>query len=228
MKCLSFDIWNTLLDLGKLYSLIAEELSGILVKNKEEIERGLLRAYQRALELRLEKAFKSPILDSAKVFAEELNITEESLFRGLVRAVMRPEVGSMAFRDVKDALIKLKEQNIKMGLLGNIMFWPGMVTRFILERNGLLEFFDATIFSDEAGVQKPDKAAFELLAEKLGCRVNEIVHIGDSLENDFAGALMSGATAILIKRDAPTSLSIGKKAYIIRSLGEVPAIISKL
>jgi putative hydrolase of the HAD superfamily len=228
LKCLSFDIWNTLLDLGKLYSLIAEELSEITERRKEEMEAGLKSAYQKALSLRLEGAFRSPILDSARVFASELNITEEELFRALVRAVMRAETGEMVFGDVHRALDELNAMNIKMGLLGNVMFWPGMVTRIILEKNGILRYFHSTIFSDESGVQKPDRAAFELLANRLECRLEEMVHVGDSLENDLAGALISGASAILIKRDSPASFSIGKRAFVVRTLTEIPGLLSKL
>jgi len=228
MKCVSFDIWNTLLDLGSFYSLIAEELSAILGKERSETEGALLRAYRRAYGLRLEKAFKNPILDSAGLFAEELQVSTEDLFRALVKAVSRKEAEKMAFEDAREAVEGLHEKGIRMGLLGNVMFWPGMITRLILERNGLLRFFQASLFSDEAGVQKPDKEAFELLANKLGCRLEELIHVGDSLENDLAGAVMAGAAAVLVRRDSPASFSIGKRAFVIRSLAELPQLVPQL
>ncbi|MEM3285266.1 MAG: hypothetical protein QXP23_02515, partial [Fervidicoccaceae archaeon] len=62
MKCLSFDIWNTLLDLEKLYSLLSEEISESYSRDANEVRDLLLSAYRKALALRLEGAFRSPIL----------------------------------------------------------------------------------------------------------------------------------------------------------------------
>lgn len=228
MKCISFDIWNTLLDLGKLYRLVAVELSNITGKSEQDLELGLAEAYKKALQLRLEGSFKNPIIDSAGIFASALGISIDSLFRALVRAIMREEIGKIAFEDAREALEQLSKHDIDVGALGNVMFWPGMVTRYILEKNGLLSYLHATIFTDELGVQKPDRAAFELISDKLGCSTSQLVHVGDSLENDFAGALLSGASAILVKRDLEKSIAISKKAYIVNSLTEIPQILPLL
>ncbi|MEM0060825.1 MAG: HAD family hydrolase [Fervidicoccaceae archaeon] len=228
MKCLSFDIWNTLLDLEKLYSLLSEEISESYSRDANEVRDLLLSAYRKALALRLEGAFRSPILDSAAVFSKELGMSEEELFRAFVRILRKREIEDLAFEDAKIAVRELKGLGYRMGLLGNVMFWPGMVTRYILERNDLLEYFDASLFSDEAGVQKPDKRAFEAIAERLNCKVEDLVHIGDSLENDLAGALLSGVSAVLIRREVERAIHIGKKAVIVRALTELPQILSKL
>ena len=46
---------------------------------------------------------------------------------------------------------------------------------------GLDELFDYVVTSEEAGMDKPHKSAFELAIKKLNCRPEKIIMIGDDL-----------------------------------------------
>lgn len=50
--------------------------------------------------------------------------------------------------------------------------------------------------SDDLGVSKPDKKIFEYVQEKLGASANEIIYIGDHLDNDILGAIENQWNAI--------------------------------
>ena len=60
-----------------------------------------------------------------------------------------------------------------------------------LDGLGLLEHFDAVVTSAEAGVPKPDPAAFLLALERLGVAASRALHIGDE-DADERGASAAG------------------------------------
>lgn len=51
------------------------------------------------------------------------------------------------------------------------------------------------------GVEKPDSRIFHEAARQLGVKPECVVHIGDSPEEDVAGAVAAGFGAILIDRE---------------------------
>ncbi|ADI31856.1 HAD family hydrolase [Staphylothermus hellenicus] len=226
IKLVSFDIWKTLLDTMKFYQLISEKLSSQTGKPIENVHEELINAYNAAIEARLKGLFKKPVYDSAKFFAEKLGISIDDLFKATVQAILDERIKNIRFPDSEQALKELKSRNLKIAFLGNVLFWPGMATRIILEQNKLLKYADITLFGDEIGVQKPDKEVFKILADLANCKVDEILHVGDSLVNDFAGALIAGTRAALIKREMKNEIIIlNNKAYIINSLMKVPEIV---
>lgn len=229
IKLVSFDIWKTLMDLNIFYEVIAEKLAITTGKPHQEIASKIKEAYKAALEARLRGEFKRPVYDAALFFARYMGISVEHLFIATAETVFDERIGNMAYPDAEPALKMIKEKGIKIAYLGNVMFWPGVVTRILLHRNNLLKYADITFFGDEIGVQKPEKKIFQLLAETARCQISEILHVGDSPENDFAGALLAGANAVLIKRDIEENIVvISEKAYIVEKLTLVPEIIERI
>jgi len=224
----SFDIWNTLLNLQSFYRAIADALAKITHRDSDKLYRSILDVYRDALRLRLEGEFKRIILDSAEFFASRLGVSAEELFRAVVEAADSVDASSLIYGDVVDALKKIRTMGIKMAVIGNVMFWPGMITRLLLKRGGILEYFDATVFSDEVGYSKPSREIFEYTAKKLGITVHELVHVGDSVENDLAGAIFAGAVAVLINRNSTIDiLQIGRRAYLINDLRRIVDILKQ-
>jgi putative hydrolase of the HAD superfamily len=67
----------------------------------------------------------------------------------------------------------------------------------------ILQFFDATIFSDEAGCRKPDKRIFQAAVAELGSTPERMIHIGDDPEADIWGAKQFGMRALLFDYPVP-------------------------
>ncbi|CAM4103859.1 putative hydrolase of the HAD superfamily [Pedobacter westerhofensis] len=65
-----------------------------------------------------------------------------------------------------------------------------------MDRCNLNPYFDQVIISEDAGVNKPDKAIFEYALQKAGARKEESIMIGDSIEADIRGAQNFGMKAI--------------------------------
>lgn len=225
----TFDIWGTLLDLSKFYSIVSEKISSITGKPSEEIYRTLLKAYREALKVRLLGGFNRIVVDSAEFFSSRLKISTEILFRGVVMALDDPVISRLAYPDALEAISSTKTLGYVVAALGNVMFWPGMVTRYILHRNNLLSFFDITVFSDEVGLQKPSREIFEYVAKKVEADLDRLVHVGDSLENDLAGALTAGAKAVLVNRNLPLDmLRLGRNAYVVKDLRKLPEVLEEI
>jgi putative hydrolase of the HAD superfamily len=86
---------------------------------------------------------------------------------------------------------------------------------------GVLEHVDAVVTSAEVGVAKPGRAIFERALELAGAQPADAVHVGDSVENDVAGALAAGIRPVLVARDGSSPAGV----ETIRSLTELPSLL---
>ena len=107
--------------------------------------------------------------------------------------------------------------HFKLGLLSNGNTYS--------ERCGLEDRFAFVVFSQDVQIEKPDRRIFEITAEHAGCELVELFHIGDSLENDVAGAQNVGAHAVWINREGVRNHTEIQPDYEITKLTEIPAIL---
>jgi putative hydrolase of the HAD superfamily len=70
-----------------------------------------------------------------------------------------------------------------------------------LDRIGLADAFDAVLHAERVGVAKPDPRIFALAAEHAGVPAEHVLHAGDDLHTDVAGALGAGMQAAWVHRD---------------------------
>ena len=137
------------------------------------------------------------------------------------------EVSSYLNPDANEVLKWLRSRNKLVGLICNTGVTPAFALRRFLDDQGLGEYFDTMIFSDEVGVRKPDPRIFHLAAERLKAKPSEVVHVGDNLKCDVWGAKNAGFEAVCfscamgrdrIAESDPTSL-----VSISRKLGNLAA-----
>lgn len=72
-----------------------------------------------------------------------------------------------------------------------------------IHRIGLAAWFRGSLGAREAGVAKPDPRIFHAACERLVCRPDEVLHVGDDLALDVHGALGAGLQAAWINRAGP-------------------------
>jgi putative hydrolase of the HAD superfamily len=65
-----------------------------------------------------------------------------------------------------------------------------------LRHCALDEYIDVLVVSEEAGVSKPEPLIFGIALERLGCRKDEVVMVGDSWPADIEGAIAAGIRPI--------------------------------
>ncbi len=61
-------------------------------------------------------------------------------------------------------------------------------------------FFQAALNPERAGCAKPDAAIFHAAAEAVGCRPEQMLHVGDDPDLDVAGAIAAGCQAAWVVR----------------------------
>ncbi|AFY69224.1 REG-2-like, HAD superfamily (subfamily IA) hydrolase [Thalassoporum mexicanum PCC 7367] len=114
------------------------------------------------------------------------------------------------YPDTMPALEHWQAQGIKLGVVSNFdtRLYP------VLAALGLADFFSSVTISTEAGAAKPDPGVFKQALRKYpdyGAIANSLVnnsnpepkaiwHIGDSLSEDYAGAIAANLEAIWINR----------------------------
>jgi putative hydrolase of the HAD superfamily len=84
------------------------------------------------------------------------------------------------------------KRDFVLGLLSNGNTYP--------ERCGLAGYFGFVVLAQDYGVEKPHRRLFEVALQEAGCTAGEMLHIGDSLENDVAGAQDAGIRAVWLNR----------------------------
>lgn len=110
---------------------------------------------------------------------------------------MELEISPDIAPNVREALADLHGK-YKLAVVSDAIFTPGKYLRGLLQKYGLLSYFDYFVFSDEIGHSKPHPAMFESIAEHFGVACEEIVHIGDRPHNDIGGPHQVGARGVLL------------------------------
>lgn len=101
-----------------------------------------------------------------------------------------------AYPDAAPALQALRDDGRRLVVVSN---WDCSLPD-VLDRVGLGELLDGVVSSAVAGARKPDPAIFEDALELAGCRPEEALHVGDTAEEDVAGARAAGIRPLLIDR----------------------------
>ncbi len=95
----------------------------------------------------------------------------------------------------RETLAEVKAAGYKIGLLSNTMF-TGAAHVADLERFGLADYFDAMLFSADAGKWKPNAAPFLQVMAELGVGGETAVYIGDDPAGDIVGGQRAGMKTI--------------------------------
>jgi 2-haloalkanoic acid dehalogenase type II len=102
------------------------------------------------------------------------------------------------YPDVESTLSELKNRGLKLGLVSN-GFKQDL--DHILGELRLEKWFDAVVCIESCSCAKPDKQIFLYALDKLGIAFDEAVFVGDSIVQDYEGALGVGIKAYLVDRE---------------------------
>jgi putative hydrolase of the HAD superfamily len=136
------------------------------------------------------------------------------------RTARRAMLAALEFAPYPDAaptLRELRAVGIKLVIASN---WDCSLPDW-LEPLGLLGLVDAVVTSADVGAAKPDPALFLRALEQAGVAAEEAVHVGDSLDNDIAGARAAGIRPLLLVRQGEPPAGV----EVLRSLADLPSLI---
>ena len=124
--------------------------------------------------------------------------------------------------------LDLLAQDYKLGIISDTIHTHGRGLRYLLERQGLLNYFSYFVFSDEVGAAKPSLQVFRQAALGLGLPPQQIVHIGDRESNDVEGPISLGMRAILFTGIVDRGSSRTRAQAVCRHFRDLPATIRRL
>lgn len=131
-----------------------------------------------------------------------------------------------AFPEVHGVLAAARARGRRLAVLSN---WD-VSLHDVLARLELTPLLDAVLTSAQVGARKPSPAAFEAALRAVGAEPAQALHIGDSLEEDVAGARRAGIEPVLISRNGtggpPGVTTITSLSELIsgRPLGRFPRL----
>lgn len=121
-----------------------------------------------------------------------------------------------------DALEFLREVDLPTCCISNADTKPLLAA---IQRHHLR--FDAVISSEVVRCYKPDPAIFQHALHALGLRADRVLHVGDSLHSDIAGAAAVGITSVWIRRESRIhDIGVDRASFTIRSLAELTQLLT--
>jgi HAD superfamily hydrolase (TIGR01662 family) len=206
------DVGETLIDETRVWSAWADWLGiprlTFLAVVGALIERGgdhrdPIRLFRPDIDIRAEAARRREASDSDDITADDL------------------------YPDAVPALEALIAAGFRVGVVGN------QPSRAEATFRALALELDFVASSESWGVQKPDPAFFERIAEELRLPPQEIAYVGDRVDNDVKPAAEAGMAAIFIRRGPWGWIQAGRAnppeaAATIEGLSELPAVLAGL
>ncbi len=231
IKAISFDVWDTLLDLNTYVRELMSEVSKLTGVPYIEVVnifmnlRDFLKSVRRS-GLMNPHSYTS---FSQELIAKSLKVNVDFVRRAIVRAALNIDVRGLVVPGVNEVLAELRDNfSPSMIIIGNTMIWPSTITRLLIERAGIADYFTKQYYSDETGFFKPFKEAFHKALIDLGVHSSEALHVGDQVVEDYEGALKAGLYSVLIDRELNSSGSTlieGGRGYRVKSITYVPKVL---
>ena len=96
----------------------------------------------------------------------------------------------------------------------------------VLQEFHLQDLFPVVVESAKVGLRKPDEKIFEYALQRLGCKNEKAVVIGDSMKNDIRPAKRIGCTTVWIKGQTwqEQTDEANEADYIINDIAELAEI----
>lgn len=225
ITAISFDVDQTLIDTDRVIMRSMESVRDELIKRVPgERTRSLTVEEMWSIRDREEKDYVGNVRDFDEIrrrsflrMLDHVGYTGPDLSARLNEVYLEHRYNDIRpYEDVIPMLDALGTR-FKLGLLSNGNNYP--------EYFGLADRYDFAVYAQNIGIEKPDPRTFQIAVERAGCSMDQLLHVGDSLETDVEGAQAVGALAVWLNRDgAPNDTGI-EPDHEIKSLTELPAVL---
>ncbi len=214
IQAVSFDVGGTLIEpwpsVGHVYATVALEAGlpslepGLINESFAKVwrARGMFD-YTRASWFEIVRAVFSDLTPDAVEVEGLFNRLYDRFAEGCVWQIY-PEVHSV--------LSALRQRGMKVAAISN---WDERL-RPLLRRLQLERHFDVIAVSGEIGFHKPAPEIFRWTLDALGLAAPQVLHIGDTLNEDVRGAQGVGMMGLILRRGGQ-----GGTREEVRSLSEV-------
>ena len=97
--------------------------------------------------------------------------------------------------DALDTLTELRRRGHRLGLISVC----SQKVSHVWGKTPLGDKFEATVFSCDVGISKPDPRIYEIACERLGVEAGECLFVGDGANDELPGAERVGMTAVQLR-----------------------------
>lgn len=225
ITAISFDVDQTLIDTDRVIMRSMESVRDELIKRVPgERTRSLTVEEMWSIRDREEKDYVGNVRDFDEIrrrsflrMLDHVGYTGPDLSARLNEVYLEHRYNDIRpYEDVIPILDALGTR-FKLGLLSNGNNYP--------EYFGLANRFDFAVYAQDIGIEKPDPMTFQIAVERAGCSMDQLLHVGDSLETDVEGAQAVGALAVWLNRgEDPNDTGIVPD-HEIKSLTELSAVL---
>jgi HAD superfamily hydrolase (TIGR01549 family) len=97
-----------------------------------------------------------------------------------------------------------------------------------VERVDMANHVDRVVLAGEHPWQKPDPKIFQWTLEQEGLQAHEVLHVGDSLASDIAGAKAANIPCVWINPNMRSGPQEPKPDHVIPNINDLDAILERL
>lgn len=127
--------------------------------------------------------------------------------------------------EVLAVLEQLRGDGYRMGLVSNVSLMPELM-KADLDRLGLSSLLDASVFSSEVGVRKPDSRIFHQALDRMAIEPARAAFVGDRLYDDIGGARAVGMRTVQTRQFRSEPRPSVQPDAVIDHLRELPAVLA--
>lgn len=202
IKAVLFDLVGTLIyvkdSVGTVYSIVAngfgyETNPDLLNKSFKEIFNS--KESPTGGNEKEKSWWKDLVRDVFKTSGYELGDSFDSIFETIFKEFSASSSWGI-YPEVESTFLSLKNLNLKIGLISNF----DSRLESLLDNLKIKNHFDLLVYSGKVGFSKPNKKIFLHALNELNLIPEEVIYVGDDLNNDFYPALDLGMNALLIDR----------------------------
>jgi putative hydrolase of the HAD superfamily len=205
-----FDYGHTLVDLKRPESHLLEAYHEINRRLERDLEQvvpqaaELLVAVSEKVDDDIGRSYRTggeQEVDIADLYRTALGAIGISCPEATLEWVMDQEQvawfnGILPSPHARAVLQTLRDAGVKLAIVSNAAFRPRSM-REQLHHLELFDFFDATVYSSELGIRKPNAAIYEEALRLVDVAPGRALFIGDRLREDVRGPRAVGMDAVL-------------------------------
>jgi putative hydrolase of the HAD superfamily len=233
-----FDYGHTLVDLQRPETHLLEAYRQINLRLEKELERDVPQAAELLVSVseRVDKMIGHSYYQGSE---QEVDITE--LYRDALDQigitcppdtlnwVMEQEQaawfnGVLPSPHARSVLETLKGEGVRLAIVSNAAYSPQSM-RDQLHFLDLFDLFDATIYSSEVGVRKPNPAIYEEALRQTAAPRARTLFIGDRVREDVRGPRSCGITAVMTHEFRQEQAGPGLDVEVLPDLSGLPGLV---
>lgn len=223
IKAVIFDLDNTLLDFMKMKEFAVKAAISGMIEAGLDVNQD--SAYQRIIKMYEESGWENQrIFD---LFLQEINgrVDHKLLAAGIVSYRRAREANLQVYPNVKRTLTDLMKMGLKLAVVSDAPSREAWMRLYYLN---LHHIFDFVLTFDDTGAKKPSPVPFKMAIDKLQCKPEQILMVGDWPERDVAGAKQLGMKTIFARYGDTFGTIKSGADWDVDDIHEIVKIVKKI